>query len=45
MILNRIFMFLGLVGQKLGEMHVIKVSNVINLCRHLIKNAVGNNKS
>ena len=44
MILNRIFMFLGLVRQKLEEMHVIKVSNVINLCRHLIKN-VGNNKS
>lgn len=30
-------MFLGLAEQEVGEIHVIKVSNVINLYRHLIK--------
>lgn len=43
MILNRIFMFLGLV-QQTEEMHVISVSHGQILCRHLIKN-VGYNKS
>lgn len=37
-------MFLGLVGQELREIHVIKVSKS-NKFMHLIKNAVSNNNN